>query len=227
MSNIAGKVYAINTITPIKWYLAWVNRFIFWLAGSKFVKRKLDGLLTLSLIHYARWVIIGRKDFPRLDPRQPEEDPVYAYEFFFSNFNGSWEQYIDSFSMSIPGGLDLFWFQNVGYPKSVPIKAFHDYIIFNQIWTDHVYNAYPMAASNDVKAAKRVRDELLRLIGQPEDAATHSFEKAYDAMILKLQGDLSQMAPAPIISLANQAARERKRIQKLGGVKLLRERNQY
>lgn len=226
MSNIAGKVYAINTITPIKWYLVWVNRFIFWLAGTSFLNSKLDGLLTLSLIHYARWVIMGHKDFPRLDPEQPEEDLHYGYELFFSNFNGSWDQYIDSFSMAIPSGLDFFWLFNVKYPKSIPIKPFHQYIVFNQIWTDHFYNAYPMAASNDVKAAKRVRDELLSFTEQTENVTTESFEQAYDALVLKLQADLSQMGPTPIVSLASQAAQERNRIQELEGMKLLNEQKQ-
>ena len=219
MSNISGKVYAINTITPIKWYLLWVNRFLFWLGGSKLFNSKLAGLETLSLIHYARWVLLGRRDFPQLDPAQPKEDTRYCYELFFSNFNGSWEQYIDSFSMAIPDGLDLFWFRNVKYPKSVPIEPFHKYITFNQIWTDHFYNAYPLAASNDVKAARHVRTELLKFMEQAENASNASFERGYDTLVLKLQGDLSQMEQSPVVSLASEAAIERKRIQDLNGSK--------
>ena len=29
MSNIAGKAFAMNVITPIRWYTAWINKLIF------------------------------------------------------------------------------------------------------------------------------------------------------------------------------------------------------
>src|SRR4051812_3511381 len=93
MSNIAGKAYAMNVITPIQWYLGWLNKLIFWVALA--MPSTLRGLTTLSLIHYARWVIIGRTQFPHLDPAQPKEKLHYSYMLFFSNFNGSWDQYVD------------------------------------------------------------------------------------------------------------------------------------
>jgi len=108
MSNIAGKAYAMNLLTPIKVSMVWLNKLIFLVVGVKlFQKWTFGGLLTLSLIHYARWVIIGKNQFPNLDSEQPKEELEYAYMFFFSNFNGSWTQYVDSFSMAIPSGLNL------------------------------------------------------------------------------------------------------------------------
>lgn len=212
MSNIAGKAYAMNTISPIKWYMAWINKLIFWVAGLPFFKSKLIGLQTLSLIHYARWVIVKGNQFPHLDSSQPEEELNYAYEFFFSNFNGSWDQYVDSFSSSISSGLDLLWFRNVKYPKSVPFTPFRNYITFNQLWTSHYYNAYPMAASNDVKSAREVKAGLLRLIDETDGASPEKFQREYHRLLIELQDDLSQMAPTPVVSLASQAAKERHRL---------------
>jgi len=100
MSNIAGKAYAMNAVTPMHWYTAWMNRLFFWASGK--YTPFLGGLLTLSLIHYARWVIIKPTQFPRLSADQPKEDLQYTYMFFFSNFNGSWDQYVDSFTFAIP-----------------------------------------------------------------------------------------------------------------------------
>ena len=131
MSNINGKSYAINVITPLPWYIALRTKGIFWALNKsldwsiQFIANRLTGLLTLSLIHYARWVVIKPNQFPRLSSRQPKEDLKYNYMLFHSNFNGSWAQYIDSFSSSIPTGLDLFWFRNIKYPKSVPMLPFH------------------------------------------------------------------------------------------------------
>lgn len=214
MSNIAGKAYAMNTISPIKWYMAWINRLIFWLVGTRMFQPRLAGLKTLSMIHYARWTIVSPKHFPRLDPSQPKEDIKYTYEFFFSNFNGSWTQYVDSFSSSIPSGLDALWYRNVRYPKSVPFTAFHDYITYNQIWTSHYYNAYPMAASNDVKSAKNVRDCLLKFVTDSNSSSPDEFKRKYDRLLLDLQYDLCQMGRTPVVSVADLAIDERRRLDK-------------
>jgi len=209
MSNIAGKSYAMNTISPVPWYQAWVLKLLFFIA--RFRTSSLSGLLTLSLIHYARWTIVRASDFPRLDPSQPAEDLKYNYEFFFSNFNGSWDQYVDSFSSAIPGGLDLFWRGNVKYPKSVPFTPFHDYITFNQYWTSHYYNAYPMASSNDVKSAERVRTRLIDFTSDVKGISPSEFAERYDQLLLSLQYDLSTMAPTPVVSLAAEAIARRDR----------------
>ena len=203
MSNIAGKAYAMNVITPIRWYMTWINKVIFLVAQKR--PSTLNGLMTLSLIHYARWVIIGRNQFPHLSPQQPKEKLNYSYMLFFSNFNGSWAQYVDSFTFAIPSGLDLFWKWNIRYPKSVPLTPFHSYIQFNQIQTDHYYTAYPLAAANDVKAAKRVKTALIEFDTQFGNADPDHFFKHYKALLRGLQHDMGDMQPTPIISLAEQA----------------------
>jgi len=84
MSNIAGKAYAMSLMTPIKVSLTrlFVNRVIFWVAGLKYFQKKaFNGLLTLSLIHYARWVIVGRDSFPRLSADQPKEEFRFLWPY--------------------------------------------------------------------------------------------------------------------------------------------------
>lgn len=211
MSNVAGKSYAMNVVTPLKWHSAWLNKIIFWFAQLPFLGSALNGLLTLSLIHYARWAIVKPSQFPRLHPDQPAETIKYTYMFFFSNFNGSWTQYVDSFHMAIPSGLDLFWRKNLRYPKSVPLQPFHAYIAYNQIWTNHYYNAYPSAASNDVKAARRIKGALEAFIEDTSNSSPGDFKSKYDALLNHLQNDLSLMAPTPIVSLAAAAVESRRK----------------
>jgi hypothetical protein len=212
MSNIAGKSYAMNVVTPMRPSLTWINKFIFWLGNQPWMISKLIGLITLSLIHYARWTIVSNRQFPRLDKSQPKEDLKYSYMFFFSNFNGSWEQYVDSFHMAIPGGLDLFWKLNIKYPKSIPLQPFHEYITYNQIWTNHYYNAYPMAASNDVKSAKYLKAELLEFIAQtPSNESPEAFQKRFNKLLFDLQADICLMEPTPIVSLAAEAVAQRRK----------------
>jgi hypothetical protein len=208
MSNIAGKAYAINVITPVRWWTAWINKLIFWFALK--IPKTLNGLLTLSLIHYARWVIIGKNEFPVLSPDQPKEDLRYSYMMFFSNFNGSWEQYVDSFTFAIPSGLDMFWKWNIRYPKSVPLTPFHDYIRYNQIQTDHYYNAYPMASANDVKSAKKLHLALMDFDARLDAHATDEvFQKNFHKLLRDLQHDMSVMRHTPIVSMAAQSVQMR------------------
>jgi hypothetical protein len=211
MPNILGKSAAINVVTPTRWH-GLLNRAVFRLARSRFFKGSFNGLETLSLIHYARWVIVGPNEFPHLEESQLREHLKYGYEFFFSNFNGSWNQYIDSFSMAIPEGLDLLWFKNVGYPQSVPISVFHRYINDHETETDYYYNAYPLASSNDVKAAARLRIAISELQRASENGQVE-FMSAYQRLVRKHQHDLSQMNETPIVSLANLAVNERQRRQ--------------
>ncbi len=210
MSNIAGKAYAMNVVTPIKWHSAWINRLIFGAVQLPLLRKFLNGLITLSLIHYARWAIVKPRKFPHLASSQPKETIKYSYMFFFSNFNGSWAQYVDSFHMSISKGLNLFWKNNVNYPGSVPLQPFHAYITYNQVWTNHYYNAYPIAASNDVKAAKRVKVDLVQFVADTRNDSPAKFKEKYDGLLNSLQNDLSLMAPTPIVSLAAAAVARRR-----------------
>ena len=209
MSNIAGKAYAMNVITPVRWYTTWVNRLFFSVVTR--YPRFLKGLTTLSLIHYARWVIIPRHKFPHLDKCQPKEDLNYSYMLFFSNFNGSWDQYIDSFTFSIPGGLDLFWKWNIRYTKSVPLTPFHNYIRKNQIYTSHYYSAYPMASANDVKSAKILKNALLQFCNDTQGLGADDFLKAYHSLLNKLQHHLGEMRPTPVVSMAVRSVEARLR----------------
>ena len=149
MSNIAGKAYAMNVVTPMKPGRTIFQRLIFMAARA--IPSTLTGLLGLSLIHFARWVIIRRDQWPDLG--QGGQDLRYDYMLFCSNFNGTWDQYIDAFSDGIPGGLDLFWYSSTKYPHSIPITTFKTYITYNQFDTNYYYNATPGAAQHDIKSA--------------------------------------------------------------------------
>src|SRR5467141_1426081 len=96
MPNINGKQYAMNAITPMKPYKTWIVRAFFLYLGHWPSAGK--DLVNLSFIHFARWVIVRRNQFPRISDKQRPDYVRYDYLLFFSNFNGTWNQYIDAFS---------------------------------------------------------------------------------------------------------------------------------
>ena len=203
MSNIAGKAYAMNVITPMPRWRTWIQTVLFMIA--RITPQTLSGLLGLKLIHFARWVIIRRNQWP--DPAGNGAQTLdNDYMLFLSNFNGTWDQYIDAFADGIPQGLDLFWYASTKYPHSIPISNFKSYITANQIQTNYYYNATPGAAQRDIKAALRVRRELLALADQHRGGDAAAFAKAYREALTRLASSLASPGYAPIASVATQNA---------------------
>jgi hypothetical protein len=202
MSNVAGKAYAMNVLTPMKPWKTWINRLLF--MASRALPGFLSGLLGLSLIHFARWVIIRRDQWP--DRGQGKQHLANDYMLFCSNFNGTWDQYIDAFSDGIPNGLNLFWYSSTKYPESIPITPFKDYIRFNQFTTNYYYNATPGSAQRDIKAALRVSGAIRSLAAQHAGSTPAAFAAAYRAALLGVQNDLGSPGYAPEASLDAQNA---------------------
>jgi hypothetical protein len=205
MSNVAGKAYGMNVLTPMRPWLTWLNRALFMISRAN--PGTLQGLLNLSIIHFARWVIIKRNQWPQLG--QGKALLTNDYMLFCSNFNGTWDQYIDAFSDGIPGGLDLLWYSSTRYPHSIPITPFKDYIRANQVDTEYYYNSVPGAAQRDVKAALRVRRAVLDLAAKAESLSPAEFRKRYvialigvpnDAAKVGVQNDLGYQGFAPVAS---------------------------
>lgn len=196
--NVEGKAYAINVITPIKPWTRLIQKLVFLYVtcfpGS--TKRLVD----LSFIHFARWVVVRKCQFPHLGNGQPREKLKYDYLLFYSNFNGTWSQYIDAFSNVLPGGLNGIWNWSVKFPGSRPGQKFKSYIRFNQVDTSHYYVAYPGATVNDVKAAKQLSGAVLQFETMTAGLSDSEFLTAYNKLLLAVQkniGGTGGPGPAP------------------------------
>jgi hypothetical protein len=196
VTNINGKTYAMTAITPMKPWKTPIPRLFFFILGH--IKPLQGKLVNLSFIHFARWVVVKRHGFPRLAESQPEENLSYDYLLFFSNFNGTWNQYIDAFADVLSDGLDLIWIWSEKFPRARPVTGFKRYIALVQFDTDYYYTAYPRATTNDVKAAHRV-------CGALEDFGKHSsqmtpaeFSGAYLTFLTKVQKDLGATGVGPV-----------------------------
>lgn len=203
MSNIAGKAYALNVITPMRRWHIWLKRAIFLTVRA--LPHLMSGLIGLSIIHFARWVVIGRSQWPDLGQgRQPKL--YYNYTLFNSNFNGTWDQYIDSFSDGIPDMLDLAWYHDYNYPSSIPITRFKNYIHHNQIDTDYFYNATPGAAQRDIKAALRCWNAVSALSRIRRHLDPITFRDEYVRTLCFVQNDLGTLGPGTAASVPTEEA---------------------
>ena len=196
MSNINGKVYAMNAVTPMKPWKTWILRTIFFLLGH--IKPMQKDLIDLSFIEFARWVVLPRDGFPFLGSGQKKEELQYDYLLFFSNFNGTWNQYIDAFSAVLSKGLNLVWCWSEKFPGSVPVTLFKEYIARVQFDTDYYYTSYPQATANDVKSAHIVQASFDQLGQMAEKYNPEQFADAYLQFVLQVQAHLGETGEAPV-----------------------------
>jgi hypothetical protein len=195
MPNINGKQYAMNAISPMKPWKTWIVRAFFLYLGHW--PSAGGDLVNLSFIQFARWVIVRRDQFPRVTDKQRPDSLRYDYLLFFSNFNGTWNQYIDAFSAVLSAGLDVIWHWSEKFPGAVPVTPFKEYITRGQVETDYYYTAYPHATTNDVKAALRVQSALDELASQSANEPV-AFAAAYKRFVVKVQADLGSTGEAPV-----------------------------
>jgi hypothetical protein len=202
VSNVAGKAYGMNVLTPVKPWRTWVNRLIF--MASRALPSTLSGLLGLSLIHFARWVIVKRDQWPTLGGEKQRLRNDYV--IFCSNFNGTWDQYIDAFADGIPSGLDLFWYSSTKFPHSIPITPFKTYIRGNQIDCAYYYNATPGSAQRDIKAALAVYNVLRNLADKHARLRPDEFAEEYRKAFVSVQNHLGSPGYAPVASTDTESA---------------------
>jgi len=86
-------------------------------------------LIGISTIHFARWLLIdqGRR------------------LLFVSDYDGSWESYIDEFAETILTGLDAIWETSFGMPPdgARDLPAFKRFLRSHQVPSDVFFAAYP------------------------------------------------------------------------------------
>lgn len=174
--NRCGRTRAMTVFTPIRpWYrppgsTLWV-RVVFWFARRSVAKGPGD-IERLSFIHFARWGIINR--IPDLgQPPERLRQPLFMFE---SNYNGTFDQYIDAFASILTRGMNLFWGSSYGFPSPRPVTRFIEYIHANELVADHYYSAYPTATTTMVVSALELEGphEVFRQAAQalgPEEFA--------------------------------------------------------
>ncbi len=181
MSNIFGKATAMNVLTPIGKGRLRTHRFL--VGITRLFPSLLGGLIGLRIIHFANWSVIRPQDWP--DFGQGKEKLKSSQLLFISNYNGSWDQYIDAFTDSIAAGLDIYWHSAKGFPSAFRRTYFKEYIHKNEIRTDHYYSATPTANQIEIKASLGLLADFHELMEASETENPKAFQEAYHQFLIK------------------------------------------
>jgi hypothetical protein len=183
VANVEGKATAITVLTPVKRggpLLLWL---VFW-AGRN-IESTLKKLQMLSFIHYARWAVIER--FP---DGGDGERLHHSYLLFESNFNGTWDQYIDAFSEVVAFRMKAIWGTSFGFPGPLPVEPFKQYIRRNEFIANHYWSAYPGATTTEIVSAGRVQTSLAEFVQSSAELDPDAFQAAYESFLTGVQRDL-------------------------------------
>ncbi len=143
-----------GTLYAVLWAIDLFGRYVY-----------TDGKLgSISSIHFARWVTID--DGQRL--------------VFFSNFDGSWENYLGDFIDKAASGLTAVWSNTVGFPKTRFLvgagardeKRFKAYARNSQVLTQVWYSAYRDLTVQNINNNSAIR---VGLFGEQPPAETRAW----------------------------------------------------
>ncbi|HET7488097.1 MAG TPA: hypothetical protein VFJ85_09220 [Acidimicrobiales bacterium] len=137
-----------------------------------------NDIQTLSFIHFARWGIIRKLPSPA-GPSSRLAQPLFLFE---SNYNGTFEQYIDAFAQVLGPGMESFWFTSYGFPGPLPVQPFKDYIRSNEFVLDHYYLAYPTVSTTEAVAALELRPRHVAFKEAAAALEPAAFAEAFDAL---------------------------------------------
>jgi hypothetical protein len=98
-------------------------------------------LFGVPTVHFCQWVL--------LDDRQNY--------LFLSNYDHSWNAYLDDFGASIAGGLQKIWGQGIGNPGFEDVEAFKRYARSTMVPHLQWYQAYPGISLRQIWNNEQIR----------------------------------------------------------------------
>src|SRR5262245_34295981 len=127
--------------------------FAFWLIAQLVGHSFRPGFLSsIGTIHFARWVMV----------------PKTGDLLFLSNYDGSWESYLEDFITRAHTGLTGVWSNTVGFPKATNLffdgatdgDRFKRWARRQQVPTAFWYSAYPALTTANIRTNAEIRQGL-------------------------------------------------------------------
>ena len=142
--------------------LRWLTlRLIFWVIGELAGRFYRPGFLSdIGTIHFARWVTA---------PGSPDL-------FFFSNYDNSWESYLEDFITRAHAGLTGIWSNTIGFPRSENLigkgatdgERFKRFARRSMVPTRFWYSACPDLSTTAIRTNTQIREGLSGAMSEDE-----------------------------------------------------------
>ena len=173
--NLQGRAQAFTILTRIRrGWTPWLRLSFF---AGRHVRYLTAKLRRLSFIHYARWSIVS---LPPVDAPRHWWQRQPRYLLVTSNFNGTWDEYIEVFSEVVPWRIRSIWGSSAGFPGPSPPDRLKEFVHANELVADHYYAAYPHASTTLVSSALALRRGLARFISDlPAEQDSSQFRAAW------------------------------------------------
>lgn len=133
---------------PDQQFRAWSLRAFLWLLNIFFFRSWLPDLYRGKLfgvptVHFCQWVLLDNRNY-----------------LFLSNYDHSWNAYLDDFGANIGTGLQKIWGQGVGNPGFDDVEAFKRYARSTMVPYQTWYSAYPMLSARHIWNNEQIRCRL-------------------------------------------------------------------
>jgi Dyp-type peroxidase family len=164
----------IIAVTPLKpgWFRKMTLALALWGIAVLVKYRMRPGfVLTMGTIHYARWFRI----------------PGTEQLIFFSNYDGSWQSYLEDFIMRAHQGQTAVWSNGVGFPRTTDLvnggaqdgDRFKRWVRRQQRPSLFWYSRFPRLTTGEIRNNALIHDGLARAIN---DTAARAWLGCFGSM---------------------------------------------
>src|SRR6266480_1102715 len=185
-SGVAGHDTAMTLWSPVRWWGVPLLRFGLFVIRHTGLTLRL--LRRLSFIDYARWSLV--KEFPRVGEPQGKDPRRRHHMMFESNFNGTWNQYIEAFAQVIPLNIKLFWGSSINFPGPLPTVPLLAWVHRHHFDVQYFDTAVDTATATVVMSALALEEKLRAFARDSEGLDAEAFQRAYHSLLREAEKDL-------------------------------------
>ena len=109
---------------------------------------------------------------------------------FESNFNGTWNQYIEAFAQVIPLNIKLFWGSSIEFPGPLPTVPLLVWVHRHHFDVQYFDTAVDTATATVVTSALALEEKLRAFARDSEGLDAETFQRAYHKLLCDVEKDL-------------------------------------
>ena len=185
-SGVAGHDTAMTVWSPVRWWGVPLLRFGFFVIRHTGLTLPL--LRKLSFIDYARWTLV--KEFPRVGEPQGKDPRRRHHMMFESNFNGTWDQYIDAFAQVMPLRFRAFWGSSINFPGPLPTGPFRAWVDRHHFEVQYFDSAVDGATATMVTSALDLEEKLRAFARDSQGLDAETFQQRYQQLLCEVETHL-------------------------------------